>query len=289
MLKRTFEEMSIDKLEQLIHDSVAEGSCFGGDAVLVMMEVLDEKKRRADCAEAFDVDAMWSRFCADYLPGAESGSIYGDDLVMPAEPPRRRRRGFSVAFRAASIALVLGVLLTAVVSTTAYARGFDLWGVVARWTEEQFGFEREVESLEHLGGGRVADGVYSSIDDALTAYGIDESLMPSLPEDYALSRLTVTETAERLGFIAEYTDAPRVITVSIARHGDGSDAFATHEKDAGEVVIHRAGGIEHYVMTNLDNTIITWINGSFECSVRGEFSVSDAEEMIDSIYERQGR
>lgn len=305
-LEKLYGRMSSEKLEEMLDFNFSASSdALDEDAVLAILEVLEQRK--ADASQGSDeTAAMWARFSKHYLPGAENGSLYADSAdsgahESPSEAPKRRRSGFGPVFRAASIMLVLGILLTGIISTTAYANGFDLWGIVARWTEEQFSFgrfdDREIPHTAAPGDSSRPtqipqsadyDGEYETLSAALAANGIDEPLAPAwLPEGYALSEIAVTETSDRTSVIAEYvTEDERVIGISIMRHGDNSGSFTTHEKDGGEVQIYRTGGVEHYIMSNLGQTIITWISGSCECTVRGEFSADAAREIIDSIYER---
>ena len=37
-------------------------------------------------------------------------------------------------------------------------------------------------------------------------------------------------------------------------------------------------------MTNLDNRVIVWRNGNVEGSIKGDFSLAEAKQIINSIY-----
>ena len=88
--------------------------------------------------------------------------------------------------RVACMAVVFAVLFFGG-TITSYAFGYDLWGAFAHWTRETFGFAY-VTPMDHPKS-------YSSLQDALSHYGITEPLAPTwIPDGYTLQSVDVSET-----------------------------------------------------------------------------------------------
>ena len=57
-----------------------------------------------------------------------------------------------------------------------------------------------------------------------------------------------------------------------------------YEKDNIDVNEYIINDIEHYIISNLDKNIIIWQNENIEGAITGNFSLNEAEKIIDSIY-----
>lgn len=143
-----YDNMSTAELEQLLRldFQASEEEKSDLDAILYISALLAGRNALA----AADVDAAWERFNMKYLPCADGRSLYdfGDtdsDGPPKAEQtqigyrprvPRPRRTGLRRV--AILVALLAGCLFGGMVA--AQAAGVDVFGAVARWTDEVFQF-----------------------------------------------------------------------------------------------------------------------------------------------------
>ena len=177
--------------------------------------------------------------------------------------------------RAASIVVVFAIVLFAG-TMTASALGFDLWGAVAKWTRDTFGFSSSTQQ------GTISD----SLQETLNKYGVTAELVPTwIPDGYAPENVDVTETPLKTTFNATYKSIDDEISIIIVSLSEPLPK--TYEKDSDDVTVYAVNNIEHYIMTNLERIKIVWTTENYECSISGNLSVDEAETMIDSIYERK--
>lgn len=175
--------------------------------------------------------------------------------------------------RFASAAAVL-VLFMFVGTVTAYALGYDPIRYIGRWTDEDFWMERDIPTKELI--------------EEVAAYS-DEPLVPEwLPTDYLAGETNVSEldsyTRIHANFYREKTDYIDEIYMDY-RFLSTNDKKPLYEKDTKEVEEYSVHNISHYIMTNLDNRVIVWRNGNIEGSIKGDFSLAEAKQIINSIYE----
>lgn len=190
---------------------------------------------------------------------------YSDKKVISFFPKGLRRFASAVA--------VL-VLFMFVGTVTAYALGYNPIRYIGRWTDEQFWFERDIPTKELI--------------EEVAAYS-DEPLVPEwLPTDYLAGETNVSEldsyTRIHANFYREKTDYIDEIYMDY-RFLSTNDKKPLYEKDTKEVEEYSVHNISHYIMTNLDNRVIVWRNGNIEGSIKGDFSLAEAKQIINSIYE----
>lgn len=190
---------------------------------------------------------------------------YSDKKVISFFPKGLRRFASAVA--------VL-VLFMFVGTVTAYALGYNPIRYIGRWTDEQFWFERDIST--------------KALIEEVAAYS-DNKLVPTwLPADYVLEETNVSEldsyTRIHANFYREKTDYIDEIYIDYTFLPDKNNK-PLYEKDTKEVEEYSVHNISHYIMTNLDNRVIVWRNGDIECSIKGDFSLVEAKQIINSIYE----
>ena len=189
---------------------------------------------------------------------------YSDKKVISFFPKGLRRFASAVA--------VL-VLFMFVGTVTAYALGYNPIRYIGRWTDEQFWLERDIPTKELI----EVVAVYS-----------DNKLVPQwLPDGYVSEEPTVSglDSYMRIeaDFYSENTDNVNKIYIDYRFLSD-DDNKPLYEKDIKEVREYTVHNISHYIMTNLDNRVIVWRNGNVEGSIKGDFSLAEAKQIINSIY-----
>lgn len=199
------------------------------------------------------------------------------DIAAPV-PPSARRIIRPRILRYSAHAAVVAILLISCMMAAAQASGFDILGAFARWTDAQFHFEwaeakEPVSNLEQ-----------DSLLDALQISGVKEKLAPTwLPEDAVLHELSAQVIEKIPVFAAAYQTNDGNIFISIRQ--SSNKPFSEIEKDASQVDIYVAGGIEHHIMCDVTQSKATWQNGDWECMIAGNISGEELIAMIDSIYE----
>jgi hypothetical protein len=288
-----FDNMNTEMLEAiLLADSqLPDGENSDTDAILYIMEVIAKREKAYPTGKFTDVHNAWASFSENYMPYIEdSKSLYDFEntqetgirqtpSLQTSRPIKKRR-----FMRVASIAAAITVLLLAS-TITASAFGFDLWGTVAKWTRDTFGFSnaatQETPDVHEMND----ENEYDSLQNALDYYGITTQLAPTwFPDGYLLDSISVTETPLRTTFDASYVKNGERISVTIISLIKPSTS--TYEKDDGEVTVYTTNSIDYYIMTNLNRTNVVWTTENYECSFSGNFSLEEAKKIIDSIYER---
>ncbi len=307
-----YDKMSTESLDELLRldAELPDGEGSDIDEILYISEVIakrDKEQPTGRYSEA-DVDAAWETFQTKYLPYATDGrSLYDFDddepgsnkAITPDMPSpsgkkrisaRGRRRLGRLASIAAAIALLIGIM-----TVTAYAMGYDLWGVIAQWTKDTFMFVSvsKANDLEDSNTSvSINTGQYENLQAALDAYGISEPLVPSwLPDGFILDSINVDENTdpEVIIFQANYRCADQWIIIQFNMHQEHYDVtYAGWEKDDMDADILKVENCEFYLLENMGRECAIWSNGPFECSIISDISAEDLSHVIKSIYDRNG-
>lgn len=305
-----YDKMSTESLEELLRldAELPDGEGSDIDEILYISEVIAKRDREQPTgrySEA-DVDAAWETFQTKYLPCAADGrSLYdfdddepGNTKALAPDTPspsgkkrisaRGRRRLGRLASIAAAIALLIGIM-----TVTAYAMGYDLWGVIAQWTKDTFTFVpvSKVNVSEGFNSNStLSEGEYVDLQDALDAYGITEALAPTwLPDGFSVESITVDEMMDpsTTVFQGNYNCGEQWIIVQICLHKDSDGAVYTEwlkdAEDANAIEINRC---TFYLMRNAGRECVAWSVGPFECSIIADISSEELVEIIKSIYVR---
>lgn len=256
------------------------------------MEVIAKREKEHPTGRFTDVQIAWTSFSENYLPYAEDDkSLYDyEDIeeqtgikqapLVKSLPPKKNHRLMRVACVAAAITALL-----LVGTVTASALGFDLWGSIAEWTKDTFGFSNAATNTQ-ITQEPSASSQYKSLQDALDNYDVTVMIAPTwFPEGYSIEKIDVNETPAQTIIHAKYSNKNNEgISFNITLLSKPSTR--TYEKDGSNVTVYSMNKIEHYIMTNINQTTIAWQINNYECSILGPFTLEEAEKIIDSIYER---
>ena len=250
-------------------------------------QVLDDLARRVilDAARLEYGDLLEELPEHDFSPEFERKM---KNLIRQADHPVRHRLLRTGQLVAALVALLL--LLT--VATA--AAGYDIWRMLAEWTAEQITLAPgQIEYIDpddlHI---PEEPGEYTDLQEALTAYGLNRSVVPKwLPEGFVQIHLDIEAAAKGslIIFYALYQweKNPLVIQVNIYLEDEERvyDSFGNFQKDEGDPIPYEAGGITHLLTTNAGRPVALWANGPAECYIGGNITMEELKQMIDSIYE----
>ena len=196
-----------------------------------------------------------------------------NDNIQKKDSDKKVISFFPKGLRRFASAVAVLVLFMFVGTVTAYALGYNPIRYIGRWTDEQFWLERDIPTKELI----EVVAVYS-----------DNKLVPQwLPDGYVSEEPTVSglDSYMRIeaDFYSENTDNVNKIYIDYRFLSD-DDNKPLYEKDIKEVREYTVHNISHYIMTNLDNRVIVWRNGNVEGSIKGDFSLAEAKQIINSIY-----
>ena len=301
--------MSTESLEELLRldAELPDGEGSDIDEILYISEVIAKRDREQPTGRysKADVDAAWETFQTKYLPYATDGrSLYDFDddepgstkAITPDMPSpsgrkrisaRGRRRLGRLASIAAAIALLIGIM-----TVTAYAMGYDLWGVIAQWTKDTFTFvsvSKVNDVEESLTDATLNNGEYADLQAALDAYKITEPLAPKwIPDGFRISEVVVNENSspDYVIFNTCYKADTKSIIVQIKMHHNQDNvSFTTWQKDDMDVDTIIISDCTFYTMQNAGRECAIWTNGPFECTINGNISSDELLKIVESIYD----
>lgn len=194
--------------------------------------------------------------------------------AVPARGGKGRgwRRGLVTV--AATMAAVLALMIGA------QAAGIDVFGNLARWTDETFHFILPGQEPE-------VSPYYEPFRKALEDNGLPGELAPKwYPEGFVTEGPRVEESKRgRTVSLFFKNKAGKTCTVAINK-GQNADRFSSkiYEKDSASVEIYTSGEKRFYIFANFKGTTMAvWSNEEFDEIIRGELSVEEVKNIIDSI------
>lgn len=287
------EEMSTANLEKLLlQDFQDPGSGEDHmDELYYAARLLAERNPDSNAAP----NQAWEIFQEKYLPFAEARSAHYEDGAAPssdAAPGRRQPRFRRWGVRGILAAAALAILLLSV-SVAAAAAGYDLWRMLAQWTDEVISIAPGQVTRVDPDKIRIPEEgtEYTSLQEALDDCGLALPAAPKwIPEGFELIQLIVdTNDPTSLAFVTCYHGDDAVLLISLhiflTREDGGHGGYGDFQKDEGDPIPYEAGGITHLLSTNAGRPIALWVNGPVEGSIIGDITMDELKQIIDSIYE----
>ena len=281
-----FDDMRTEDLEEILRmDSYgaygAENDKYDTDTILYIMEVVAKRKRKSGSPEAqVRVNEKLKEFKEVYLPDQDGTPLYQfdddeKDEAQPKVPVKQVRKPVRHVFRrvglvAAVIVVIFGLMITA------QAAGLDIFGAIARWTDETFHFSVSGEA-------QAADWTEPFQED-LSEAGLDSAFLPTyLPEGYTPGELLISEsdTYRQIYLPLNNTDG-QYIDIMVTIYSDPTAMEkALIEKDRTPVQEYIEGDRHTYVFENLGVINVICQVSNITCSISGSEDVS--QEMILNI------
>ena len=268
------DKLSTEELQEILRqDSLLDDDSSDIDTILYITDLL--AKRSDSSNNSKDVEAAWKSFKENYYPYiSDPEQLYSfdspEDKVVKAKPRRPRR-----VMKTLSVAAVLAVVIISG-SVTASAFGYNLWGAVAEWTRDTFGFTQSSQS----------NGIYpfENLRGALDAYDIDEPIVPQwIPDGYGEDTVQAAETPDSKIIVAVSKYGSREIKLEVKIFDDPSNRHWVYEMFEDGVEKYSSNGIDFYIMKNDDFTRVSWAVGNNECSILCSLKTKEIYRMIDSI------
>ena len=269
------DKLSTEELQEILRqDSLLDDDSSDIDTILYITDLL--VKRSDSSNNSKDVEAAWKSFKENYYPYiSDPEPLYSfdspEDEVVKAKP-----RHLSRAMKTLSVAAVLAVVIISG-SLTASAFGYNLWGAVAEWTRDTFGFTQSSQN----------NGIYpfENLRDALAAYDIDEPIVPQwIPDGYGEDTVQAAETPDSKIIVAVSKYGSKEIKFEVKIFDDPSNRHWLYEMFEDDVEKYSSNGIDFYIMKNDDFTRVSWAVGNNECSILCSLKPKEIYRMVDSIF-----
>lgn len=297
-------QLPIDKLLELLAVAPALSDRPEDEAYMsALEEAIIEKEYENPTGFFPDVDQQWEQFMTHYLPNIEdialepertehaiSAQVNQQPLEVPPKRVVRFRRVWRTALvAAAAVVCVFGIMLTA------QAAGIDVFGAMARWTEDVFSFGpiasdsgvSDNPTQETAGQKTEApDTEFASLQEAFDAYGITEVHEPTwLPDGYALEELDVTNQNNPafVAFSATYADGDDGIGIDVMSY-EGEPSMQVQKIDAPVGTIEK-DGVTFFLVENTCSYIVAWHDSQHEYYISGNLSKSILLEIAISMYD----
>ena len=264
-----YDSMDTQALQELLRAdaSKSEAEVSDQETILYIMEVL--AKRRKDQNQGKSLDEAWEIFQRSY--NECTGHI---SERKPAKVCNRWKKSLVAA--AAVVVLLLGS------TVTAQGFGVDLWQTIAKWTQETLFLGYMGQTEESMGAHSDYMNPCASLQTALDEFKAEKKLVPTwIPEGYAETDVTVTQTPTQRIFTAVYLSGDQTIRIHIANYISSHPSEI--EQSASLLEIYEAAGVQYYIFSNHDQLKAVWIDESYEGYIVGPVSCSEMKKMIDSI------
>lgn len=269
-----FDKLSTEELQEIIRqDSFLDDDSSDIDAILYITDLL--VKRSDSSNNSKDVEAAWKSFKENYYPYiSDPEPLYSfdspEDEVVKAKP-----RHLSRAMKTLSVAAVLAVVIISG-SLTASAFGYNLWGAVAEWTRDTFGFTQGQNNGIHP---------FENLRDALAAYDINDPIVPQwIPDGYGEDTVQAAETPDSKVISASCKSTAGEIKIEVKAFYNQDNEHRVYEIFEDGVEKYASNGIDFYIMKNDDFTRVSWAVGNNECSILCALEPKEIYRMIDSIF-----
>ena len=269
-----FDKLSTEELQEIIRqDSFLDDDSSDIDAILYITDLL--VKRSDSSNNSKDVEAAWKSFKENYYPYiSDPEPLYSfdspEDEVVKAKPRRLSR-----TMKTLSVAAVLAVVIISG-SVTASAFGYNLWGAVAEWTRDTFGFTQGQNNGIHP---------FENLRDALAAYDINDPIVPQwIPDGYGEDTVQAAETPDSKVISASCKSTAGEIKIEVKAFYNQNNEHRVYEIFEDGVEKYASNGIDFYIMKNDDFTRVSWAVGNNECSILCALEPKEIYRMIDSIF-----
>ena len=291
-------QLSIERLLELLNVAPVPASCPEDEAYVdALEEAIIEKENENPTGFFPDVDQQWEQFVTYYLPDpkdtalepertehAVSAQINQQSLTVPQKRVVRFKRVWRTALVAAAAIVCMFAAMV-----TAQAAGVDVFGAMARWTEDVFSFGQVAPDSQVSDGPTQetigqASADFASLQEAFDAYGMTEVHEPAwLPEGYALNDIDVLAVDDPFlrTFSASFTDGEGRVGIDIMSY-EGEPATQVQKTD-GSVESEKKNGVTFYLLQNTGNYTIAWYTNQYSYYVSSTKGKDILWQIVESM------
>lgn len=259
-----------DELEQLSPEELAQA----------MEQTLDQMTEDTYDQAVIDayLDALDAKTPIPEAPNVEES--YGQFQAMlsqalPDEAPSKPKRRGSILRMTLRVALAAAFVFSCLMM--AQASGLDLWGTVARWTDDGFRFQLVEDNTPQW---------YDDYWTDLEVVGIEEDQLPTwLPQDYAVDAIQVSKKLDRneVQVLLTSQDQPEIrCSMSIFSDPETMSALV-FSKDNRPVEEFQVNGKTVYLLHNEDTVMAVCQHQNVIYCLSGNIGRETASQFYASI------
>lgn len=251
----------LEGMEQALYSMTEE--TYDAELIDAYLEALE---RKSPMPEHPTADESYERF------RARVGEL--NAAVNPQSAPARRTRpGPRRALRTVLVAVITAACLLSCM-VVAQAAGVDVFGSIARWTDNLFGFG-DVEDME-------ATPVPTESTEVTVEY--IESLLPVVPDGFVMERpiIFIDEVSGDLEYIANYFFDDKFITFSAIWQSD--EGISLYEKDQRDIETLVIGDTKFFVFMNNEYPTAAWTNSNLECGISTNITIDELKQLLYDSY-----
>ena len=283
-------QLSIDQLENLLK---SQRNTSSADEDAAFCEAIEEVVLRRETlhptGRLSDVDVAWAEFQKHYNTSEGEGlSLYSDDPdfenlqtqhTTPSSYPHKKRR---IIKKGLLVAAILAAVFAGMI--VVQASGVDIFGAIARWTNETFRFTSS-ESLVTSSGNSNFSRTYDMLQTAFADGGIDETMIPGwYPDRYELVDIKSVSTRSFNGIVLSFEDNSDFFSISCTDYKRCQELDTrVFEKDDNPVEDYVRGNRRYYLMTNLGHYSGIWSDGNKTIAISGDLTEEELKKIIDNI------
>lgn len=262
------EAMSVEELTDALNDALENMTEENYDSALIdaYLDALDRKDPPPHILEA---GAAYSGF---------EKRIQG---ILPEYRNRKVLRGHRRTWRVGLVA-VLTIICMFGGMMIAQAAGVDVFGAMARWTDEIFSFGtiRAGEPADEAGESDTKRTSYGSVQEALDDYQITEVCAPEVPDGYTLDYVEASYFAsiDQMFICAQYGDGEAYILFSVVNYDD-EPSWQIEKTDAPPESFEINGSMV-CLLENTNNNTAAWMTEHYEYCIAGSVDKAVLKQIV---------
>lgn len=283
--------LSTEQLEELLRTApLLPDSQETSEYYDAIEEVILQRETEHPTGRIQDVDSAWAEFQEQYLSSTgESARLYPEERSeMPTFSVKTNKSHAKNIFRkVVPIAATIAVVFMSMI--IAQAAGVDIFGSLARWTEETFHFNGG-DSTPAADGTRpqVEDETYLAIQAEVDKLGIDVPVVPTwFPDGYELQEIQLPDpdiTAWKDVYCLFRNEDEQTLRLRVAKYEEDYDISSmVFEKDGQPVKQYLGNDKLFFIMSNNSSNTAAWSDGRIVVSISGSLTEETIKSMIDSI------
>lgn len=270
--------LELEQLEQLLKNDYS-GSMSEDDSeefIDAVIEVMIKKEKEDPSGRAADVDRAWADFQEYYNVPERDGQLLYPDLAAPVSAPSQKTQARHPSRLLRRVSLVAAAILIVLITMVgAQANGIDVFGFLARWTEEVFVYNPESE-------------YYPAIRDAYVEHHFPEELAAKwYPKGFVASEPKVTETEFSVNIYTLFENEAegKSFSILIQRYLSSESLLElAHQRDTDSQRQHTKGDKTFFIVSNEGYTTATWSDQKkYVMTISGDLSLKETEKIIDSM------
>lgn len=276
MLEAMTEEELTDGLNEALESMTEEN--YDPTLIDAYLAALD---RKAPMPEVPDSEAAFANFKTKLLQ-----TFPAEDK---ADSPSRKTNS---VWRIGLIAILTVICLMGGM-VAAQASGVDVFGAIARWTDNIFSLGTIIsegagdENGDSRLGNKFDDAErYESLQEALDAYGITEFREPAwLPDGYKFADVEVDSWPDNSSFIglsAHYYRGTDFLQIQLECYEGNANIQV--EKTNTSLETFLVDGLTVYLLQNVSNNSAAWVTEHYECYIIGIVEPHVLKQIVLSAY-----